>query len=53
MDRNYDKAVELIRRALNSWKYRYLTIFGKITVIKMLENTVDLGFPMLMLSGNL
>ena len=36
MDKNYDKAVESIRRELNSWKYRYLTIFGKITVIKML-----------------
>merc|ERR1711888_384730 len=36
MDKNYDKAVESIRRELNSWKYRYLTIFDKITVIKTL-----------------
>ena len=36
MDRNYDKAIESIRKELSSWKYRYLTIFGKVTVIKTL-----------------
>ena len=33
---NYDKAIESIRKERGSWKYRYLTIFGKITVIKTL-----------------
>ena len=32
----YDKAIDLSRKELNSWIYRYLTIFGKITVIKTL-----------------
>ena len=36
MHLNYDKAIDSIRRELISWKYRYLTIFGKITVIKTL-----------------
>ena len=31
---NYDKAIDLNQKELSSWKYRYLTIFGKITVIK-------------------
>ena len=33
---NYDKAIESVRKELSSWKHRYLTIFGKITVIKTL-----------------
>ena len=33
---NYDKAIESVRKELSSWKYRFLTIFGKITVIKTL-----------------
>ena len=33
---NYDIALEAIRREINSWKYRFLTIYGKITVIKTL-----------------
>ena len=36
MHLNYDKAIDSIRKELSSWKYRYLTIFGKITVIKTL-----------------
>ena len=33
---NYDIAINLIRKDINSWKYRFLSIFGKITVIKTL-----------------
>ena len=33
---NYDKAIESVRKELSSWKHRFLTIFGKITVIKTL-----------------
>ena len=33
---NYDKAIESVRMELSSWKHRYLTIFGKITVINTL-----------------
>ena len=31
---NYDKAINSIRKEISSWKYRYLTNFGKVTVIK-------------------
>ena len=31
---NYEKAIESVRQEINSWKYRFLTIFGKVTVIK-------------------
>ena len=31
---NYEKAIESVRREINSWKFRFLTIFGKVTVIK-------------------
>ena len=31
---NYEKAIESIRKEINSWKFRFLTIFGKVTVIK-------------------
>ena len=34
MDSNYDKGIKEMREISNSWKFRYLTIFGKITVIK-------------------
>ena len=33
---NYDIALDAIRSEINSWKYRFLTIYGKITVIKTL-----------------
>ena len=33
---NYDIALDAIRKEINSWKYRFLTIYGKITVIKTL-----------------
>ena len=33
---NYDKAIESVRKELSSWKHRFLTIFGKVTVIKTL-----------------
>ena len=33
---NYDKAIESVRKELSSWKHKFLTIFGKITVIKTL-----------------
>ena len=31
---NYEKAIESVRREINSWKYCFLTIYGKVTVIK-------------------
>ena len=31
---NYDKAIDLIRNEINSWKFRFLTKFGKVTAIK-------------------
>ena len=33
---NYEKAIESVRREINSWKFRFLTIYGKVTVIKSL-----------------
>ena len=33
---NYDIALEAVRKEINSWKYRFLTIYGKVTVIKSL-----------------
>lgn len=33
---NADKSLESIKSTLNNWRYRYLTPFGKITVIKTL-----------------
>ena len=33
---NYDEALESVRKELRSWKHRFLTIFGKVTVIKTL-----------------
>ena len=36
MQVNYDIAINSIRKEINSWKYRFLSIFGKITVIKTL-----------------
>ena len=34
MDRNYDECFKKVKDELNSWRFRYLTVFGKITVIK-------------------
>ena len=31
---NYEKVIESIRREINSWKFRFLTIFGKVMVVK-------------------
>ena len=31
---NYENAIESVRREINSWKFRFLTIYGKVTVIK-------------------
>ena len=31
---NYEQAIESFRREINSWKFRFLTIFRKVTVIK-------------------
>ena len=36
MQINYENALNAIRSEINSWKYRFLTIYGKITVIKNL-----------------
>ena len=33
---NYINAIDSIRKEINSWKFRFLTIFGKVTVIKTL-----------------
>ena len=33
---NYEKAIESVRREINSWKFQFLTIYGKVTVIKTL-----------------
>merc|ERR1711895_79056 len=33
---NYDLALEAVRKEINSWKYRFLTIYGKVTLIKSL-----------------
>ena len=38
MSVNYDMALDAIRSEINSWKYRFLTIYGKITVIKNLSS---------------
>ena len=35
MDTNYDKGIKAMHEVSNSWKFRYLTIFGKIKVIKI------------------
>ena len=35
MECNYDRGIKNMRDIANSWKFRYLTIFGKLTVIKM------------------
>ena len=34
MDCNYEKGIQNMQNIANSWKFKYLTIFGKITVIK-------------------
>ena len=36
MQRNYLKGLDSIRKELDSWKFRHLTVFGKLTVIKTL-----------------
>ena len=34
MECNHEKGVQNMRDIANNWKFKYLTIFGKITVIK-------------------
>ena len=34
MDRNYLVCFDKVKKELSSWKHRFLTVFGKITVIK-------------------
>ena len=36
MDKNFDKAVEKMQKVAKNWRYRYLTVVGKICVIKTL-----------------
>ena len=36
MQKNYQIGLESIRKELHSWKFRHLTVFGKLTVIKTL-----------------
>ena len=31
---NYENAIESVRKEINSWKFRFLTIFSKVRVIK-------------------
>ena len=34
MQRNFEMAIEKVKRELHSCKYRFLTVFGKLTVIR-------------------
>ena len=34
MDRNYLDCFDKVKKELSSWRHRFLTVFGKITVIK-------------------
>ena len=34
MDRNYSDCFDKVKKEINSWRHRFLTVFGKITVIK-------------------
>ena len=36
MGKNYLSCLDKVKKELNSWRHRYLTVFGKITVIKTL-----------------
>ena len=36
MQRNFEIAIEKVKKELHSWKYIFLTVFGKLTVIKTL-----------------
>ena len=31
---NYDEGIRKLETVVNDWRYKYLTIFGKITVVK-------------------
>ena len=33
---NFEEGIKNIKKVLNSWRYRYLTVYGKITIIKSL-----------------
>ena len=35
MDCNYDMELNKLRKVTNSWMYKYLPIFGKITKVKI------------------
>ena len=34
MDSNFDSCFKKVKNEISSWKHRYLTLFGKLTVIK-------------------
>ena len=36
MDENFQDCFKKVKKELNSWRHRFLTVFGKITVIKTL-----------------
>ena len=36
MQRNFEIGIEKVKKELHSWKSRFLTVFGKLTVIKTL-----------------
>ena len=44
---NYDSVLHTIKREIEKWKYRHLTPFGKITVIKnnIIQNVYTFSFP--------
>ena len=35
-DLNYEEGIKNIKKVINSWRYRHLTVYGKITIIKSL-----------------
>ena len=36
MQKNFEISVDKVKKKLHSWKFRFLTVFGKLTVIKTL-----------------
>ena len=36
MDQNHEKALEDIRKVTHNWMYKYMTVIGKVSVIKSL-----------------
>ena len=34
MDNNYDRCLKSMKDELNSWRFRHLTVFDKVTIFK-------------------